>query len=84
MNRYNFIKSKGVPLPPKLELLPRGSINNGQRWSSIIDGSSLTILGKNKDGSWAVSKTTKGNMRTHDNGESDMLENFILSFYKLA
>lgn len=84
MNRYNFIKSKGTTPPPKLDMLPKGHVEVGQRWNNVINGSMLNIIARNKNGSWTVRETMKGNYRVHDNGEKEMMENFILSFYKLA
>lgn len=82
MNRYNFLESKGTPQLPRQDLLPKGHIEAGQRWNSTINGSTLNVISRASRDAWTVRETVKGNMRTHDNGEREMLETFILSFYK--
>lgn len=85
MNRYNFIESKGIPPAPQLQhLVSKGSVEVGQAWLNVINGSVIKILGRNRNGSWTVHETVKGNFRVHDNGEKQLMENFILSFYKLT
>ncbi len=84
MNRYNFIESKGTPPIPKPDNLPKGTVEVGQRWNNTINGSILQIVSRSKNGTWTVNETMKGNYRIHDNGQKEMMETFILSFYKLA
>ncbi len=88
MNRYNFIESKGESQPPKASPNPKHQpkvvVESGQRWNNVINGSVLDIISRNANGSWTVKETMRGNYRIHDNGQKEMMENFILSFYKLA
>lgn len=82
MNRYNFMQSQGQKTIPQPELTPNGNILVGQRWLNQINGSTLEILERTKRGQWMVNETMKGNFRTHNNGEKEVTESFILTFHK--
>ena len=84
MNRYNFIQSPGAKPIPIPSNTPKGTVEAGQRWTNSINGSEIVIGERQRNGGWLVRETAKGVMRRIDNGEREISESFILSFYKLT
>jgi hypothetical protein len=74
MRRHDFITKQRQPFV-------ESKINVGEKWVNKVNGSYITILEK-KTQSWSVHETMKGNFKVHDNGTKDLLESYILSFYK--
>lgn len=77
MRRNDFLTKKPVDRSVK----PESKINVGDRWENKVNGSTITIIEK-KDRCWNVHETARGNFKIHDNGNKEILESFILNFYK--
>ena len=85
MNRFNFMESTGK----KPELLPttvpkNGLVDVGQRWINKINGNTISIQERTHRGAWVVRETSKGALRSYDEGLKELRENFILEFYRLT
>lgn len=86
MNRSKFISQKILrePEEPTIANLQDNIIAPGQRWKNQVNGSFITIISKTGK-AWLVEETyERANGRVIDsNGTKDVLESFILNFYKL-
>jgi hypothetical protein len=78
MRRHQFLTQTHETRKTIIE----SKINVGERWINKVNGSVITILAKKSPQCWDVHETAKGNFKTHDNGTKEILESFILNFYK--
>ena len=75
MNRYKFLSDKPAREAPT-------DITIGQVWKNKMHDSSITIISKNKN-AWLVEDSyIKPNGQVASEGTKEVLESFILNFYR--
>jgi len=86
MKRHKFLTEKrDIPADvPTVANLQKTSIEPGQMWKSTVNGSRITILSHTISTAWLVEETfiRANGLIIDNNGTKEMLESFILSFYK--